>query len=316
MAKKKIIELQENEKDVLISEFTERLNLQILHRGEKETMHISTFNINRPGLQLAGFYGLFSSERVQVLGELEISYLKSMTPEERLSACDKLFSYDFPCLVLTSAVEILPEIMQSAEKWGRNVFSSPLRTTPLLNEISIYLNQLLAPTETIHAGLMDLFGVGVLIIGDSSVGKSETALELVQRGHRLVADDAVCLKRISDRLVGSSPATIEHLMEIRGVGIIDVRAMYGAGAIRESKVVDLVVRLESWDEKKQYDRLGDEVSYHTILDTELPLYTVPVKPGRNLSVILEVVARNHRLKSMGINPLDELYNRLRKSSND
>ncbi|MBR7141496.1 MAG: HPr(Ser) kinase/phosphatase, partial [Clostridia bacterium] len=224
MAKKKIIELQENEKDVLISEFTERLNLQILHRGEKETMHISTFNINRPGLQLAGFYGLFSSERVQVLGELEISYLKSMTPEERLSACDKLFSYDFPCLVLTSAVEILPEIMQSAEKWGRNVFSSPLRTTPLLNEISIYLNQLLAPTETIHAGLMDLFGVGVLIIGDSSVGKSETALELVQRGHRLVADDAVCLKRISDRLVGSSPATIEHLMEIRGVGIIDVRA--------------------------------------------------------------------------------------------
>ncbi len=316
MPKKKIIELQENEKDVLISEFTERLNLQILHQSEKDTMHISTFNINRPGLQLAGFYGLFSSERVQVLGELEISYLKNLPPKERTAACDKLFSYDFPCVVLTSAVELLPEILTAAKKWGRNVFSSSLRTTPLMNEISIYLNELLAPTETIHAGLMDLYGVGVLIVGDSSVGKSETALELVQRGHRLVADDAVCLKRISDRLVGASPATIEHLMEIRGVGIIDVRAMYGAGAIRASKVVDLVVRLEKWDEKKQYDRLGDEVNYHTILDTELPLYIVPVKPGRNLSVILEVVARNHRLKSMGINPLDELYNRVRKHSND
>ena len=155
--------------------------------------------------------------------------------------------------------------------------------------------------------------MGVLIVGNSSVGKSETALELIQRGHRLVADDAVCIKRISDKLVGTAPENIRHFMEVRGIGIIDIRAMYGAGAIRQSKVVDLVVRLERWDENKQYDRLGDEAQFYTLLETELPLYVIPVKPGRNLSVILEVVARNHRLKSMGFNALEELQNRIAAS---
>lgn len=307
---KRLTELQENEKDVSIKEFADRLNLEILHAGKSENMHIATFNISRPGLQLAGYYSHFSAERVQVIGEAEMSYLNSLTSEQREKACDKLFSYDFPCLVITSVLDPVREIMQSAEKYGRTIFRSKLRTTHFVNEISIYLNDLLAPTETVHAVLMDLYGVGVLIIGDSSVGKSETALELIQNGHRLVADDAVTLKRISDRIVGSSPASIRHFMEIRGVGIIDIRAMYGAGAIRESKMVDLVVRLEKWNENKQYDRLGDEENFHTILETDLPLYILPVKPGRNLAVILEVVARNHRLKSMGYNPLDELSSRL------
>ena len=225
-------------------------------------------------------------------------------------ACDNLCKFDFPCLVLTTVLEPVPELMTAAEKYGRNVFRSSLRTTAFMNEISIYLNELLAPTETVHGVLVDLFGVGVLIVGSSSIGKSETALELLQRGHRLVADDAVCVKRISDKLVGTAPANIRHFMELRGIGIIDIRAMYGAGAIRTTKVVDLVVKLESWDENKQYDRLGDEVNYYTLLETELPMYVIPVKPGRNLSVILEVVARNHRLKSMGFNALDELQNRI------
>jgi HPr kinase/phosphorylase len=169
---------------------------------------------------------------------------------------------------------------------------------------------LLAPTITIHGGLVDLFGVGVLIVGETAVGKSETALELIQRGHRLVADDAVTIKRISDRLVGTSPDTIRHFMEVRGIGLIDVRAMYGASAIRQNKVVDLVVKLENWDEKKEYDRLGNEEHTYNILDAEVPLYNIPVKTGRNLAVILEVVARNHRLKTMGYNALDELNSRM------
>ncbi|MFR1565259.1 MAG: HPr(Ser) kinase/phosphatase [Christensenellales bacterium] len=310
MAKLKLTELQENETDVKIKDFTERLNLEILCRGKKRAMHIATFNINRPGLQLAGYYEHFSAERVQVIGEQEMSYLRHMTAEERMVACDNLCKFDFPCLVLTTVLEPVPELMTAAEKYGRNVFRSSLRTTAFMNEISIYLNELLAPTETVHGVLVDLFGVGVLIVGSSSIGKSETALELLQRGHRLVADDAVCVKRISDKLVGTAPANIRHFMELRGIGIIDIRAMYGAGAIRTTKVVDLVVKLESWDENKQYDRLGDEVNYYTLLETELPMYVIPVKPGRNLSVILEVVARNHRLKSMGFNALDELQNRI------
>lgn len=313
---KRLTELQENEKDVSIKEFAERLNLEILHAGKNEYMHISTFNISRPGLQLAGYYDHFSAERVQVIGEAETSYLANLTSEQREKACDKLFSYDFPCLVITSVLDPSREIMQAAEKHGRNVFRSKLRTTNFFNEISIYLNELLAPTETVHAVLMDLYGVGVLIIGDSSVGKSETALELIQNGHRLVADDAVTLKRISDRIVGTSPQSIRHFMEIRGVGIIDIRAMYGAGAIRETKTVDLVVRLEKWNESKQYDRLGNEENFYNILEIDLPLYTLPVKSGRNLAVILEVVARNHRLKSMGYNPLEELTSRLDANKND
>lgn len=313
MPKTKLIELQETEADVEIGQFADRLNLEIL-RGERErTMHIATFNISRPGLQLAGYFEHFSAERVQVIGEQEMSFLKQKSPDERETACENLCKFDFPCLVLTTVLEPLPELMRAAEKYDRIIFRSSLRTTAFMNEISIYLNELLAPAETIHGVLMDMVGVGVLIIGNSSIGKSETALELIQRGHRLVADDAVCIKRISDRLVGSSPANIRHFMEVRGIGIIDIQAMYGAGAIRQSKVVDLVVKLERWDENKQYDRLGDEANYYKLLETELPMYVIPVKPGRNLSVILEVVARNFRLKSMGLNALDELQNRIRLS---
>ena len=314
MAKLKLTELQENETDVKIKDFADRLNLEILHRGKKRTMHIATFNVNRPGLQLAGYYEHFSAERVQVIGEQEMSYLKHKSASERVVACENLCKFDFPCLVLTTVLEPVPELMAAAEKYGRNIFRSSLRTTAFVNELSIYLNELLAPTETIHGVLVDLFGVGVLIIGNSSIGKSETALELIQRGHRLVADDAVCVKRISDKLVGTCPANIRHIMELRGIGLIDIRAMYGAGAIRETKVVDLVVKLERWDENKQYDRLGDEVNYYTLLETELPMYVIPVKPGRNLSVILEVAARNHRLKTMGFSALDELKNRIAANS--
>lgn len=312
----KLREVQENEADVKIEEFADRLNLEILYGAKSGKMHVATFNISRPGLQLAGFYEHFSPERVQVIGEQETTYLLHRTPEERSAICQKLCSYEIPCLVLTSVIEPLPELMEWAKKYDRTVFRSSLRTTAFMNEIGIYLNELLAPTTTIHAGLVDLYGVGVLIIGSSSIGKSETALELIQRGHRLVADDAVTIKRISDRLVGTSPENIKHFMEVRGVGLINVAVMYGVGAIRNRKEVDLVVKLENWDANKEYDRLGDEEETYSVLETDLPLYTVPVKPGRNLAVILEVVARNYRLKVMGYNALDELKERMTTSTGE
>ena len=201
------------------------------------------------------------------------------------------------------------DVSAAAEKYGRNIFRSSLRTTAFVNELSIYLNELLAPTETIHGVLVDLFGVGVLIIGNSSIGKSETALELIQRGHRLVADDAVCLKRVNDRLVGSAPVKIRHLMEIRGLGIIDVEKMYGSGSVRQTKMVDFVACLEDWNEEKQYDRLGDETHTYNILDIDMPEYIIPVRPGRNVASILEAAARNFRAKLLGYNVMDELMYR-------
>ncbi len=303
-------ELEENETDVKIDDFCQQLGLEVLHKGDRETMHISTFNINRPGLQFAGYFEHFGYERVQVVGEQEMAYLRGMSDEARQKACERLCSYDFPCLVVSTVLEPCDELMNAARKYNRVVLRSKLRTTTVMNELSIFLNRLLAPTQTIHGVLMDLYGVGVLMIGKSSVGKSETALELIQRGHRLVADDAVCIKRVSDRLVGAAPAVIRYFMELRGIGIIDVRQMYGAGAVRLTKTIDLVVKLEMWDEEKEYDRLGNTEVFN-LLEVELPMHTVPVKPGRNLAIILEAAARNYRLKSMGHDTLAELNSRMK-----
>lgn len=303
-------EVEENARDVRIEDFCRHMALEVLHGGNRESIHFSTFNINRPGLQLAGYYEHFGYERVQVLGEQETAYLKSMSEETRKQACERLCTYDIPCLILCAAQEPCGELLASAKAHDRVVLRSTQRTTMFMNELSIYLNRLLAPTQTVHGVLMDLYGVGVLIIGKSSIGKSETALELIQRGHRLVADDAVCIKRVSDRLLGASPGVIRYFMELRGVGIIDVRQMYGTGAVRLTKSIDLVIQLETWDEQKEYDRLGNKEVYN-FLEVELPMHTVPVKPGRNLAVILEAAARNYRLKSMGFDTLAELDSRMK-----
>jgi len=309
-------ELVENETDISIAEFCEHLGLSIIHGGSSETMHISTFNINRPGLQFAGFFEHFSSHRIQVIGEQEMAYLKKLKPSAREKAVEEFFRRDFPCVVFSSGIIPTGDILVHAEQYGRVVLSSPLRSTMIINELSIFLNELLAPKITIHAGLMDLYGVGVLIIGKSSVGKSETALELLQRMHRFVADDAVCIKRVSDRLVGASPPLIRYMMEVRGIGIIDVRSMYGAGSVRHSKEIDLVINLEAWDECKHCERAEDEGETYSILDVELPMHTIPVKPGRNLAVILEVAARNYRLKFMGYDAVTELDERRKHTDPD
>ena len=311
MAKISHREVDENETDLNIDEFCRQLGLEVLRRGKNENIHFSTFNINRPGLQLADSYDHFVYKRVQVFGEQESAYLNGMEPDKRMRACDRLFGYDIPCVVITSALEPCAELMACAEKYDRIVLRSRQRTTMFMNELSIFLNRLLAPTQTIHGVLVDLYGVGVLIIGKSSVGKSETALELIQRGHRLVADDAVCIKRVNDKLIGMAPGVIRYFMELRGIGIIDVRQMYGAGAVKLTKAIDLVIRLETWDEEKEYDRLGNKKELHNILEVELPMHTVPVKPGRNLAIILEAAARNYRLKSMGFDTVAELDSRMR-----
>lgn len=312
----KVKEIEENEIDIRVEDFCKRLDLEILNKGSRQFMHISTFNVNRPGLQFAGYYEHFSAERVQVIGEMETAYLKTLDAAARRRAVEEFFKHDFPCMVISTVLEPVEEIMDCAKKYDRVVLRSKLRSTMIMNELSIFLNELLAPNETIHGVLMDLYGVGVLLVGKSSIGKSETALELIQRNHRLVADDAVSIKRVSDRLIGTSPSIIRYFMEVRGIGIIDVRQMYGAGSVKLTKVIDIVVKLETWDEEKEYDRLGNVKEYYTILDTELPLYTIPVKPGRNLAVILEVAARNHRLKDMGYDTLAELDNRIRASKNE
>ena len=316
LSKIKKKEIQENEIDINIEEFAGRLGLEILHRGEKDTLHFSTFNINRPGLQLAGYYEHFVAQRVQIIGEQETSYLNTLDSKTRLDVLDRFFAYDFPCLVIAASLEPSKEIVACAEKYGRVVLRSPLRTTMTINELSIFLNEALAPQQTIHGVLVDLYGVGVLIIGNSGIGKSETALELIQRNHRLVADDAVVIKRVNDRLIGASPSIIKHFMEVRGIGIIDIRSMYGSGAVKLTKGIDLVIKLEDWDPTKAYNRLGDVKETHNILDVVLPMHTVPVKPGRNLAVILEVAARNYRLKSMGYDALEELNKRVNSKTAD
>lgn len=308
-------EIEETEIDVSIDAFAKMLNLEVFYHGESQrSMHLSTLNINRPGLQLVGFYEHFAPERIQVIGEMEMTYLEHMNKEQRKQACRKLLSYPVPCVVFSTGIVPSEEFVEAATEYGRALLGSKLRSTVIMNELSLYLNTLLAPMQTVHGVLMDIYGVGVLIIGDSGVGKSETALELVQRGHRLVADDAVVIHRVNAKLEGTSPAVIRYFMEVRGIGIIDVRAMYGTGSVQLVKTVDLVVKLEPWSDTREYDRLGNKRETHTILGVKRPMLTVPIRPGRNLAIILEAAARNQRLNDMGTNTLDELNARLRRGN--
>ncbi len=298
---------------VKTTEFAKILDLEIIYQG-KEYITLSTININRPGIQLTGFYTHFGADRVQIMGEMEFAYLKSLTDEQRYQSLDKYFSYPLPCLIISTNLEPMGEMVELAQKHQIPLLRSAKRTTFIFNDLVAYLNELLAPTITMHGVLMDMYGVGVLITGASGIGKSENALELIQRGHRLVADDAVIIKRVHDRLIGSAPQNIRYLIEVRGIGIIDVRNMYGVGAAKITKVIDMVIELERWDDNKDYDRLGLTQNLE-ILGYSLPKILVPVRPGRNLAVILEVAARDHRLKSMGFSALDELNTRLMKGDN-
>ncbi|MNH90423.1 HPr kinase/phosphorylase [compost metagenome] len=290
-------------KKVKVSELVNQFGLEVLsgEQGLKRTITVD--DLYRPGLELAGYFEYHPSERVQILGKTELAFYNMLPEKERRDRIEKLcLSPITPCIIITRGLDVPEEMVQIGEEKEIPVLRSNMATTILSSRITGFLERKLAPTATIHGVLVDVYGVGMLITGSSGIGKSETALELVKRGHRLIADDAVEIRQTSDnQLHGTAPELIRHLLEIRGVGIINVMTLFGAGAIRNNKRITLVVRLEAWQQEKQYDRLGLDEETTRIIDTDVPLATIPVRPGRNLAVIIEVAAMNFRLKRMGYN---------------
>ncbi|NLN03356.1 MAG: HPr(Ser) kinase/phosphatase [Clostridiaceae bacterium] len=296
---------------VKLEKIIEEFQLKVLCcEDQVKNIEIETKDINRPGLELAGYTNHFSNDRIQLIGMVEYSYLKDLSLQTRKKKLDKLFSEGFPCLIVARGLEVFSEMIQIAKKYNIPVMSHHEVTTELFSSLNRYLSVQLAPRQTLHAGLVEVYGEGVLIMGESGVGKSETALELVKRGHRLVADDVVEVRRVSNKtLVGSAPETIRHLIEIRGLGFIDIRRLYGIGSVKITENIKLVVKLENWQKGKEYDRVGITDQYTNILGIEVPSLTIPVRPGRNLAVIVEVAAMNNRQKDFGYNAAKELESR-------
>jgi HPr kinase/phosphorylase len=294
-----------------IDNIIKELDLDVVYEGKSLSIDIGTSDINRPGLQFAGFFDYFAQDRIQVIGKVEMTYLDSMDPVIREERLDCFFSSGIPCVVISRSMDVPQYLIDSAKKYGCPVLRSKKVTTSIIHRMIVYLDSELAPKITRHGVLVDVYGVGILLMGESGIGKSETALELIKRGHRLVADDAVEIKKVAEnRLIGDSPDLIRHFMEIRGIGIIDIKAMYGVGAVINSKAIDIVIYLEFWDNNKEYDRLGLADEYTEILGVKLPKIVLPVRPGRNLAIIVEVAVRNWRLRHMGYNAAQELDNRL------
>lgn len=299
---------------MLLKEFCDSLDLEILYDGGSEEIAITNSNINRPGLQLYGFYNYFDEDRVQIVGKVEDSYLRHLSLEECKEKIDTFFTYPWPCLVVAWDIEN-PYLLEAAKKYNKVLLKSKLETMKIMIKTIQYLDDCLAPTVSIHGVLVDVFGIGVLITGSSGVGKSETALELVKRGHRLISDDVVDIKRMSDnRLIGSAPELLKQYMEIRGIGIIDVRTLYGIGAVKESVDIDMCIHLEHWEAKSYYDRLGIDHQYMNVLNVDIDKVTIPVSSGRNLAIIIETAARNNRQKAMGINSAQNFLDKVNKAT--
>lgn len=272
---------------------------------------VYTAEVYRPGIMLAGYYQYFDRTRIQIIGLTELSYLNELDPEIRRTHLEKLFSFQPPAVILTRGFEPLPEMMEFAQKYGVPLLQSAEMTSPLMSSLIQALSTELAPRITRHGVLVEVYGEGILILGDSGVGKSETAIELVKRGHRLVADDAVELRKVSNRqIMGTAPENIRHFIELRGIGIVNVARVFGVGAVKVSESLDLVVQLEAWDPTKNYQRTGLESEYYEILGVNIPSTSIPVSPGRNLAVVLETAAINNRQKKMGYNAAKELLIRL------
>ncbi|MGX4601466.1 HPr(Ser) kinase/phosphatase [Faecalimicrobium sp. JNUCC 81] len=296
---------------VSIKDIIRDLDLEVVYMPENKDYYVYSQDINRPGLQFAGYFEYFAHDRIQIVGKTEYNFFSYIDDETRENVLDKFFSYEIPALIVSRELEVKPDVIKYAKKYNRVVLSTQRNTTRLINRLSNYLDDRLAPYTTLHGVLVDVYGIGVLIKGESSIGKSETALELIQRGHRLIADDAVEIRRLDESILsGQSPELLRHFLEIRGIGIIDVRSLYGVGAVKNSKTIDLVVHLEGWDEGKYYDRLGLDKEYEEILGIKVEKLVVPVKPGRNTAMILEVAAMNFRQKGMGYDAAQEFTKKL------
>ncbi|PTL39458.1 HPr(Ser) kinase/phosphatase [Alkalicoccus saliphilus] len=293
---------------VLMEEF----ELTLLNDEESVTFRpVTTSDISRPGMEMAGFFTYYPAKRIQLLGKTEMSFYEQLSKEDQQDRMVRLCTYDTPAIILSRGLQPPAELTEAADEVGVPVFSADMSTTRLSSKLTTFLESKLAPMTAMHGVLIDIYGIGVLITGSSGVGKSETALDLVRRGHRLVADDSVEIRQEQEGvLVGRSPELIRHLLEIRGLGIINVMTLFGAGAVRNEKRIGLSIDLEAWDQKKQYDRLGLDEEHLKVFETDLPKITVPVRPGRNLAVIIEVAAMNFRLKRMGINAAEQFSERL------
>lgn len=286
------------------------MKLDRLYYPNKEVL-IDTADLNRPGLQITGFFDYFDPSRIQVFGMVENTYLAGLSSEVRYNSLKRLFEKQISAVILTRNSNASAEMLKLAEEFETPVLRTSQPTSSFTSSLNAYLNVELAPRITRHGVLVEVYGQGVLILGESGVGKSETAVELIKRGHRLVADDAVEIKKVSSKsLIGVSPDIIRHFIEIRGIGIVDVKNIFGMGAVKESEKIDMIIHLEAWEKGKQYDRLGLVNEYTNILGLDIPSLTIPVKPGRNLAVIFEVAAMNNRQKRMGYNAAEELNRRI------
>lgn len=288
---------------VKLSEVINEFELEILYQGKNpDEIKLCVSNVDRPGLQLMGYFTHFDCQRIQLIGNMEYGYLQNLTSEERRERFDQLFAHNIPVLIYARGLEMYPECLEMAEKHGGTILRTQEPTGEFMSALTSSLMSKLAPRITRHGVLMEVYGEGILLIGDSGVGKSENAVELLKRGHRIIADDAVEITRTATgNLRGTAPELIRYYMELRGIGVIDVRQLFGMSAVKDSTRIDMIINIEQWNDEVNYDRIGLEEHYTSILDVKVPTVTVPVKPGRNLAIIIEVAAMNNRQKRMGFN---------------
>lgn len=307
-----MLESKPEEFSISLDKIIKEFELEVLYTpAPPGEIYVQNNDINRPGLQFAGYYEYFDNTRIQIVGKAEIAFLAHCGVDEKISIFDKLLSTKPPVIILAREIEPDSALMEMAEKHSVPILGTVESTSVLISKVIAYLNLLLAPRITRHGTLIEVYGEGILILGESGVGKSETTIELVKRGHRLVADDAVEIRKTSNiTLVGSSPDNIRHFMELRGIGIINARQLFGIGAVKPSEKINMVAELEQWDPQKNYDRMGLDNNFLAILNVKVPRLVIPVKPGRNLAVILEVAAMNNRQKRMGYNAAQDLMEQL------
>ena len=301
-----------NKFNVSLEKIIQNFNLEVIYMPKDASeILIDENDVTRPGLQLMGFYEYFNPERMQIIGKMEFAYLSTIDEATRYQRLDMLLSQHIPALIISRELPYFSEMLELAKKYEVPLLRSKESTSNIIAGLIAFLNMNLAPRITRHGVLIEIYGEGVFITGESGVGKSETAIELVKRGHRLVADDAVEIRKVSnDSLMGSSPDNIRHFLELRGIGIINARRLFGIGAVKNTEKIELVVEMELWNPEKIYDRMGVDTQYVSILGVKVPSLTIPVKPGRNLAVILEVAAMNNRQKKMGYNAATELLDHL------
>lgn len=301
-----------SEFSVSLAKLAEEANLTIAYTPcELDKIQVTATEVYRPGILLAGYYENFDSKRIQIIGLTEMSYLDELSTSLRNTHLEKLFSFQPPAIVLTRGMQPLSEMMQFAKQYGVPILMSTEMTSALMGQLITTLNTELAPRITRHGVLVEVYGEGIFITGDSGVGKSETAIELIKRGHRFIADDAVELRKVSAKsIVGTAPEILKYYIELRGIGIVDVRRLFGMGSVKATEKIDMVINLEPWVQGKMYDRLGLETDYTDIMGIKIPMTTIPVKPGRNLAVVLEIAAMNNRQKKMGYNTAEEFNQKL------